>query len=96
MNNSNDSIDAELATLDKLLELSTNTAAEKNNSLLKKPWAVAIWRQKGQRKENCLKLNAVLQAKWIRRSPSLIRPSLKSIRSTTRPVRQHGTRQNEL
>ena len=36
MNNSNDSIDAELATLDKLLELSTNTAAEKNNSLLKK------------------------------------------------------------
>ena len=37
MSNSNDSIDAELATLDKLLELSMNTTGETSTSSLKTP-----------------------------------------------------------
>ena len=37
MSNSNDSIDAELATLDKLLELSMNKAGETSTSLVKTP-----------------------------------------------------------
>ena len=37
MNNSKDSIDAELATLDKLLELSTNTAGNTSTGVLKTP-----------------------------------------------------------